>query len=60
MNIINELTDPIASFARSNPIVAIVALIVLAFLVYRKPLFFLAIFFLGLLLAGVVYLIMEA
>jgi len=60
MNLISELTDLIVSFARSNPLIALVALIIFAFLVYRKPMFFLAIFCLGLLIAGVVYIIMEA
>jgi MFS superfamily sulfate permease-like transporter len=60
MNIINDFTDLFASFARANPLITLIALIILAFLIYRKPMFFLSIFFLGLLLAAVVYIVLEA
>jgi Ca2+/Na+ antiporter len=59
-NIINDISGFVASFARSNPTVFFGVLAILVFLVYRRPKFFLAVLFLGLLLAGVVYIIMEA
>ena len=59
-NVMNDMTGAIASFARSSPLIGVVVLIFLAFLIYRKPVFFLAMFFLGLLLAGVLYIIMNA
>ncbi len=58
-DIINELTGVVSEFARSNPLIFFVVLAVVALLIYRKPLFFLAIFGLGLILAFVVYLIMD-
>jgi Ca2+/Na+ antiporter len=58
-DIINEIVGSISSFARSNSLVFFVALAVLAFLIYRRPKFFLTLIFLGLLLAGVVYLILQ-
>lgn len=57
---INDITGAIAAFARSNPIIALIALIMLSFLIYRKPIFFLFIFLLGLLLAGVLYVVLNA
>ncbi len=58
-DIINALLASAASFAKANPVIAAVALVVLAFLVYRKPLLFLFLLCLGLLLAGVFYVIMD-
>ena len=60
MDIIRELTDPMIDFARTNPIAALIVLIILAYLVYRKPVFFLSLLCLGLLIVGVVYIVMEA
>jgi ABC-type proline/glycine betaine transport system permease subunit len=60
MDVINELTAQIVSFAQSNPVIALVAVIILAFLIYRKPLLSLAIFCLILILVGVFYVIMDA
>jgi ABC-type proline/glycine betaine transport system permease subunit len=60
IDVINALTAQIVSFAQSDPVIALVAVIIIAFLIYRKPLFFLAIFCLILILAGVLYVIMDA
>jgi len=58
-NIINELTGIVSDFARTNPLIFFGALAIIAFLIYRKPMFFLALFGLGLLLATVIYIIMD-
>jgi hypothetical protein len=58
-DITNDITGFVASFARSNPLIFFGALAILAFLIYRRPKVFLAIVCLGLILAGVVYIIME-
>lgn len=60
LDFIHALTGQIGSFARSYPVIALVAVIILAFLIYRKPLFFVGIFCLVLILAGVFYVIMDA
>jgi hypothetical protein len=57
--IINELTGIVSDFARTNPLLFFAALAIIAFLVYRKPMFFLIVFGLGLLLVAVVYIIMD-
>ena len=57
--IINGLTAPILDFAHANPLIALAALLFLAYLTYRKPLFFFSVFMLGLLLVGVLYLILS-
>ncbi len=59
MEIINELTGVVSDFARTNPLIFFGALAIIVFLIYRKPMFFLAIFAIGLILAFVVYLIMD-
>lgn len=58
-DIINELTGIVSQFARTNPLIFFGALAVIAFLIYRKPMLFLAVFGLGLILASVVYIIMD-
>ena len=58
-DIIHELTGIVSDFARTNPLVFFVALAVVAFFIYRKPVFFLAVFCLGLLVAAVVYIILD-
>ncbi len=58
-DIISGLTGFVSEFARANPLVFFGALAIIAFLIYRKPMFFLAVFGLGLLLAAVVYIIMD-
>lgn len=58
-DIISELTGVASDFARTNPLIFFGALAVIAFLIYRKPMFFLAVFALVLVLAVVVYMIME-
>ncbi len=51
--------DGIVSFAQKNTVVAIVLALVLLFFLYRKPKMFFILLFLGLLLAGVLYMIMN-
>jgi hypothetical protein len=60
LDIIRAFTAQIGSLANSHPVIALVTVIILAFLIYRKPLFFLGIFCLVLILAGVFYVIMDA
>ena len=55
--IINDLTGPILGLAQANPRIALAVLLILAYLVYRKPVFFSSIFILGLILVVVLYLI---
>ncbi len=49
--------DGIVSFAQGNTVIVIVLTLVLLFCIYRKPKLFFALLFLGLLLAGVFYMI---
>ncbi len=56
---ISDLAEAVALFARAYPLIFLGALALLAFLIYRKPMFFLVVLCLGLLLVGVVYIIMD-
>ena len=51
--------DSIVSFAQNNPIIVIIIVLGLLFFIYRKPKLFFSLLGLGLLLAGLVYLIMT-
>jgi multisubunit Na+/H+ antiporter MnhC subunit len=51
--------DGIVSFAQNNPIIVIVLVLGLLFFMYRKPKLFFSLLGLGLLLAGLFYLIMS-
>jgi hypothetical protein len=51
--------DSIVSFAQNNPLVAIVIVLGLLFFMYRKPKLFFSLLGLGLLLAGLFYLIIS-
>jgi hypothetical protein len=51
------LTSSIVSFVQNNPIIAIVLVLGLLFFMYRKPKLFFSLLGLGLLLAGLLYLI---
>lgn len=51
--------DGIVSFAQNNPIIVIVLVLGLLFFMYRKPKLFFSLLGLGLLLAGLFYLIMT-
>ena len=51
--------DVIVSFAQNNPIIVIVLVLGLLFFMYRKPKLFFSLLGLGLLLAGLFYLIMS-
>jgi hypothetical protein len=59
-DIISGVTGPVISFAQSDPLIAIAAAVFLAFLIYRKPFFFLLMFLIGLLVVGALYVIMNA
>lgn len=56
----NDITGAIVSLAQSNPLITLGVVIFLVFLICRKPVLFLAICFLGLLLSGVLYIVMNA
>ena len=51
--------EGIVSFAQNNPIIVIVLVLGLLFFMYRKPKLFFSLLGLGLLLAGLFYLIMS-
>jgi multisubunit Na+/H+ antiporter MnhC subunit len=51
--------EGIVSFAQNNPIIVIVLVLGLLFFMYRKPKLFFSLLGLGLLLAGLLYLIMN-
>ena len=57
--IISELTDQISEFAQAKPFITLAVLLIVGYLIYRKPLFFFSVFILGLILAGVLYMIMS-
>jgi hypothetical protein len=57
--IISDLTDMISEVAHAYPFVALVVVLVLAYLIYRKPMFFISVFILGAILLGVLYLIIS-
>ena len=59
IGIIDDLTVRISDFAQANPLLSLAILLVLAYLVYRKPAFFFSVFILGLILVGVLYLIVS-
>jgi len=52
------LTSSIVSFVQNNPIIAIVLVLFLLFFMYRKPKLFFGVLGVGVLLAGLLYLIM--
>lgn len=51
--------DGIVSFAQNNPIIVIIILLGVLFFVYRRPKLFFTFLGLGLLLAGLLYLIVN-
>jgi len=57
--IINSLTVQISDLARAKPIITLAVLLIVAYLIYRKPLFFFSVFILGLVLVGILYLILS-
>jgi Ca2+/Na+ antiporter len=59
-DIISAITSPAISFAQSNPLIAIAIAAFLAFLIYRKPLFFLIMLLITLLVLGALYVILSA
>ncbi len=59
-DIISAAAGPAVSFAHSNPLIAVAALAVLAFLIYRRPYFFILMLLIGLLVVGALYIIMSA
>lgn len=51
--------DGIVSFAQNNPVIVIILVLGLLFFMYRKPKLFFSLLGLGLLLAGLLYLLMS-
>ena len=56
---LQRLTDGIFSVAHNHPVILILLVLGLLFLIVRKPKLFFSLLFLGLLLAGLFYLIMS-
>jgi ABC-type polysaccharide/polyol phosphate export permease len=56
---ISELTGVVSSFAQSQPLITVFILLVIAFFTYRKPVFFVSVLTLGLIVAGTFYFIMS-
>jgi len=57
--VIIDLAGRISDLAQARPFISLAVLLILAYLIYRKPLFFFSVFILGLILVGVLYLIMS-
>jgi hypothetical protein len=57
--IISEVSGVVSSFTQSQPLVALIGLFILGFLIYRKPVFFISVLTLALLVAGSLYFIMS-
>lgn len=57
MDIISDLAGSITDFAGSNPLIAIVVALVLAFIIYRKPKLFFAILVVCAVIIGVMYVL---
>ena len=55
----SRLMSSIVSFLQNNPIIAIVLVLFLLFFMYRKPKLFLGLLGIGVLLAGLLYLVMN-
>ena len=55
----SNFMEDIVTFAQNNPIIAIVLAVGVLFFIYRKPKLFFGLLGLGLLLAGLFYLIMS-
>ncbi len=54
-----EIFNYIITYLQTNTPVAIAAALLLVYLLFRKPKFFLTVFFIALLLAGLLYLVEE-
>lgn len=59
-NIVNDIMDFVSFTARSNPLISYVGLAIFAFLIWRRPKLVLIVVSIALLIAGVVYIIMDA
>ena len=55
----SDITNSVISFSKDNPLIAVVVGLLLLFLLYRKPKLVFGLFFLCLILAGVLYFIMS-
>ncbi len=55
----SEYLSDLFSFARSHPVVTVVVALGLLLFIYRKPKIFFTLLFLGLIIAGVVYIIVS-
>ena len=58
-SIINDITTMLMGFAESNPFIVIAVILILSYLIYRKPAFFFFVFIIGVLLTVVLYLVMS-
>ncbi len=58
-DIISDIVVFFSSFAESSPVIFYGGLAIIAFLIYRRPMFFLITLTIALLIAGVLYMIME-
>ena len=57
--VIKNLIGQISDFAQAKPFIALAVVLIFAYLIYRKPLFFFSVFILGLILVGVLYVIFS-
>ena len=56
---LSGIADTVTAFCRDNPIITVVVGLFLLFLLYRKPKLFFGLLCLALILAGVLYVIMD-
>lgn len=59
MDFIDNITLPIVSFAKSNPVVAFAVLAILVFFLYRRPKAFLITVLLGLVVIVVMFIVSD-
>ncbi|MGE5894069.1 MAG: hypothetical protein ACM34I_08455 [bacterium] len=55
----SDFIDSIISLAKDNAVIAVILGLILLFLLFRKPKLFFGLLFLGLLVGGIFYLIMN-
>ena len=56
---LSEILDRIVTFYNSDPIVAVAVALALVFIISRKPKLFFSLLFIGLLLGGTLYFILQ-
>ncbi len=57
--IISAVAAPVVVFAKSNPLIALAAIVTLAFMVRKRPFFYLGLLCLGFVLIVVFYVILQ-